>query len=157
MGVLERLPFIACPRNGTATRLRNNPGQRQLPEGNIVPVGDGLKRAESRLNPGVQRLLKQAVGASMITALEAVIRAELPPLLRLSCIHEEMAQGLGLANDSTARPSIFNDDDEFARLTGMDEKMLLMLYDIRLKPGMDEETAMPIVNELARSLTAPAL
>ena len=92
-----------------------------------------------------------------ITRAVAVIRAELPPLLRLSCIHEEMAQGLGLANDSTARPSIFNDDDEFARLTGMDEKMLRMLYDIRLKPGMDEETAMPIVNELARSLTAPAL
>ena len=92
----------------------------------------------------------------VITRAVAVIRAELPPLLRLACIHEEMAQGLGLANDSTARPSIFNDDDEFARLTGMDEKMLRMLYDIRLKPGMDAETAMPIVNELARSLTSPA-
>ncbi len=93
----------------------------------------------------------------VITRAVAVIRAELPPLLRLSCIHEEMAQGLGLANDSTARPSIFNDNDEFGRLTGMDEKMLRMLYDIRLKPGMDAASAMPIVNDLARSLTAPAL
>ena len=92
----------------------------------------------------------------VITRAVAVIRAELPPLLRLACIHEEMARGMGLANDSTARPSVFNDDDEFARLTGMDEKMLRMLYDIRLKPGMDAETAMPIVNELARSLTSPA-
>ena len=74
----------------------------------------------------------------VITRAVAVIRAELPPLLRLSCIHEELAQGLGLANDSaTARPSIFNDDDEFGRLTGMDEKLLQMLYDLRLKPGMD--------------------
>jgi hypothetical protein len=44
-----------------------------------------------------------------------VIRAEHPDLLRLSCLHEEIAQGLGLPNDSPrARPSIFNDDEEFA-------------------------------------------
>ena len=93
-----------------------------------------------------------------ITRAVAVIRAELPPLLRLSCIHEEVAQGLGLSNDSaTARPSIFNDDDEFGRLTGMDEKMLQMLYDLRLSPGMDAETAAPIVETLARSLTASTL
>jgi hypothetical protein len=93
-----------------------------------------------------------------ITRAVAVIRAELPPLLRLSCIHEEVAQGLGLSNDSaTARPSIFNDNDEFGRLTGMDEKMLQMLYDLRLKPGLDAETAAPVVETLARSLTASAL
>lgn len=81
----------------------------------------------------------------------AVIRAELPPMLRLSCIHEEIAQGLGLANDSEeARPSIFNDDDEFGRLTTMDELMLRMLYDPRLRPGMDASTASPIVSTLAR-------
>ena len=93
-----------------------------------------------------------------ITRAVAVIRAELPPLLRLSCIHEEVAQGLGLSNDSaTARPSIFNDNDEFGRLTGMDEKMLQMLYDLRLKPGLDADTAAPVVETLARSLTASAL
>ncbi|MFN4128325.1 MAG: DUF2927 domain-containing protein, partial [Paracoccaceae bacterium] len=55
----------------------------------------------------------------------AVIRSEHPDLLRLSCMHEEIAQGLGLANDSPrARPSIFNDDEEFALLTGQDELML---------------------------------
>lgn len=83
----------------------------------------------------------------------AVIRAELPPLLRQSCIHEEISQGLGLANDSPeARPSIFNDDDEFGRLTTMDELMLEMLYDRRLSPGMDAATARPIVHEIAREL-----
>jgi len=82
----------------------------------------------------------------------AVIRAELPPLLRLSCVHEELAQGMGLANDSpTARPSIFNDDDEFGRLTSMDEAMLGMLYDPRLSPGIDAETARPIVRALAKA------
>ena len=55
----------------------------------------------------------------------AIIRSEHPDLLRLSCIHEEMAQGMGLANDSPeARPSVFNDDEEYALLTTLDEKML---------------------------------
>jgi hypothetical protein len=87
----------------------------------------------------------------------AIIRAELPPMLRLSCFHEEIAQGLGLANDSPeARPSIFNDDDEFGRLTSMDEQMLRMLYDPRLSPGIDAATARPIVKEIANALTAQA-
>ena len=91
------------------------------------------------------------------TAAVAVIRAENPALLRLSCIHEELAQAPGLANDSrSARPSIFNDDDEFGRLTTMDELMLEMLYDRRLSPGMDAETARPIVSEIANALKAQA-
>ena len=85
-----------------------------------------------------------------LTRAVAIIRAELPPLLRLSCVHEEIAQGLGLANDSEeARPSIFNDDDEFGRLTTLDELMLKMLYDPRLKPGMEASSAKPIVAQLA--------
>lgn len=85
-----------------------------------------------------------------LTRAVAIIRAELPPLLRLSCVHEEIAQGLGLANDSAeARPSIFNDDDEFGRLTTLDELMLQMLYDPRLKPGMEAATAAPIVTQLS--------
>lgn len=83
----------------------------------------------------------------------AVIRAEHPDLLRLSCLHEEITQGLGLANDSpTARPSIFNDDEEFALLTRQDELMLKMLYSPALRPGMTEPEARPIVESLAASL-----
>ncbi|WP_425101664.1 DUF2927 domain-containing protein [Tropicibacter sp. S64] len=83
----------------------------------------------------------------------AVIRTEHPDLLRRSCIHEEVAQGLGLGNDDPrARPSIFNDDDEFALLTGHDELLLKILYDPELKPGMDAEVAMPIVRRKAAAL-----
>lgn len=83
----------------------------------------------------------------------AVIRAELPPLLRTSCIHEELAQGMGLANDSPgARPSIFNDDEEFALLTRHDELLLRILYDPRLRPGMSEAEAAPIVRRIATEL-----
>jgi hypothetical protein len=88
------------------------------------------------------------------TRAVAVIRGEHPDLLRLSCLHEEIAQGLGLSNDSPlARPSIFNDDEEFALLTTQDEAMLAILYDERLKPGMTGGEAAPIVEAIAREIT----
>ncbi|WP_333817524.1 DUF2927 domain-containing protein [Tabrizicola sp.] len=84
----------------------------------------------------------------------AVIRAEHPDLLRLSCMHEEVTQGLGLPNDSPrARPSIFNDDEEFALLTDQDEMMLRILYSPELRPGMSAAEARPIVESLARRMT----
>lgn len=88
----------------------------------------------------------------------ALIRAEQPDLMRLSCIHEEIAQGLGLANDSPyARPSIFNDDDEFALLTSHDEVLLGMLYDPRLRIGMRIDEARPILRILARERVGAGL
>lgn len=79
-----------------------------------------------------------------------LIRAEHPDLTRRSCVHEEMAQGLGAVNDSPqARPSIFNDNDEFALLTRHDEVLLKMLYDPRLKPGMTEAQSLPILRDIA--------
>nr|WP_322787472.1 DUF2927 domain-containing protein [Sulfitobacter guttiformis] len=93
-------------------------------------------------------------GPDTYTAALAVIRAENPSLLRLSCIHEELAQGMGLANDSPgARPSIFNDDDEFALLTRHDELLLKMLYDPRLRTGMTADQARPTVQKIAIELT----
>lgn len=86
----------------------------------------------------------------------ALIRAEHPPLLRSACIHEELAQGMGLANDSPqARPSIFNDDEEFGLLTRHDELLLKMLYDPRLRTGMTLEEAEPVVRVIARELMRP--
>jgi len=83
----------------------------------------------------------------------AVIRAEHPDLLRLSCFHEELPQGLGLPNDSpAARPSVFNDDEEFGLLTTQDEYMLRMLYDPRLRPGMTAAQARPIAEVIAAEL-----
>lgn len=82
-----------------------------------------------------------------------VIRAELPDLMRRSCLHEEIAQGFGLINDSPkARPSIFNDNEEFALLTRQDELLLKILYDPRLRPGMTLAEARPIVEIIAAEL-----
>ncbi|QBX99733.1 DUF2927 domain-containing protein [Rhodophyticola sp. CCM32] len=95
-----------------------------------------------------------ATGATpnYVTAI-AIIRTEHPDLLRRSCVHEEVAQGLGLPNDSpVARPSIFNDDEEFALLTRHDELLLEILYDPRLRPGMEPAEARPVVQVIASEL-----
>ncbi len=93
---------------------------------------------------------------NQITYAFALIRAEHPDLMRTSCYHEEIAQGLGLSNDSPrARPSIFNDDEEFATLTTHDQVLLQMLYDPRLKSGMSLDTATPWIIEIATELNQP--
>jgi hypothetical protein len=92
-------------------------------------------------------------GSASYAKAVAVIRAEHPTLLTTSCIHEELSQGLGLANDSPqARPSIFNDDEEFGLLTRHDELLLKMLYDKRFKTGMSAAEAAPIARVIAKEL-----
>jgi hypothetical protein len=95
-------------------------------------------------------------GQSSYSTAVAMIRAEHPNLMRSACIHEELAQGMGLANDSPgARPSIFNDDEEFALLTTHDELLLRMLYDPRLQTGMEPSVAAPIARQIARDYLTP--
>lgn len=68
---------------------------------------------------------------------------------RLSCFEEELAQVMGLANDDArVRPSVFNDDEEFALLTTHDEMLLALLYDRRLRPGMRQGEAGPLVRRI---------
>ncbi|KPQ07572.1 MAG: Protein of unknown function (DUF2927) [Rhodobacteraceae bacterium HLUCCA12] len=94
-------------------------------------------------------------GSSTYTEAFAIVRAEHPDLTRLACYHEELAQGLGLAADSDgARPSIFNDDQEFAFLTRHDRLLLRLHHDTRLRPGMTEREARPIVHRIASELVA---
>lgn len=90
---------------------------------------------------------------NLIVAGMIVIGSETTGLLRQACLHEEIVQALGLANDHPdVRPSIFNDDGEFALLTEHDEHLLRILYDRRLEPGMMAEQAMPIVRRIAAGI-----
>jgi len=80
-----------------------------------------------------------------------LVKSEHSDFMRKSCVHEEMAQAMGLTNDSPdARPSIFNDDEEFAFLTRHDEILLRMLYDPRLKAGMEGYEVIPLLPAIAR-------
>ena len=90
---------------------------------------------------------------SAISSALVIIRSELPEIMRRACFHEEIAQSLGLTNDSHfARPSIFNDDDEFATLTKFDEILLRVLYDHRLQPGISEKEAAQLVKQIATEI-----
>jgi hypothetical protein len=122
----------------------------------IVPgIAESSLRAITRL-PRDQLCIVVAFsegGSASYSKAVAIIRAEHPDLLRTSCFHEELAQGLGLANDSpAARPSIFNDDEEFGLLTTHDELLLRMLYDPRFRTGMAPAEAAPIARVIAREL-----
>ena len=90
---------------------------------------------------------------SAISSALVIIRNELPDIMRRACIHEEIAQSLGLTNDSHfARPSIFNDDDEFATLTKFDKILIQILYDHRLKPGISKKEASQLVRQIANGI-----
>jgi len=95
----------------------------------------------------------QLVNANRIVGAITVIGSETTGVLRTACLHEEIVQALGLANDHPAvRPSIFNDDAEFALLTKHDEDLLRILFDPRVEAGMTAAEAMPVVREIAREI-----
>lgn len=81
-----------------------------------------------------------------------IVRAEHTPRMRRSCIQEEMAQAMGLPNDSDgAKPSIFNDNEEFGVLTDHDMMLLRILYDHRLKPGMTLKQVTPVLPAITKA------
>lgn len=91
--------------------------------------------------------------APEITRALVYLHGDLQGLYRRLCFHEEISQSFGLFNDDpTVRPSIFNDDDEFALLTKHDEYLVRILYDQRLRVGMTEEEAMPVVHRIIREM-----
>ena len=99
--------------------------------------------------PCVGQIGVAGAGADRSTRSIVLIKAETRGLLRESCLHEEVTQSLGLLNDDPrARPSIFNDDQEFALLTEHDAYLLRILYDPRLSHGMTAAEGMPIVRRI---------
>ncbi|MBL1438063.1 MAG: DUF2927 domain-containing protein [Rhodobacteraceae bacterium] len=82
-----------------------------------------------------------------------LIKSEHSIAQRNACVMEEMAQALGLTNDSrAARPSIFNDDEEFAALTHHDELLLRILYDPRLHSGMPPNVVRPLLSTIINDI-----
>jgi hypothetical protein len=109
-------------------------------------------RQSPRLICVAHNLFSADDGNHIVTALVS-IGSETGELLRRACLHEEIVQALGLGNDHPeVRPSIFNDDAEFALLTEHDEQLLRILYDPRLEPGMTAEEAMPIVRQIVAGI-----
>ncbi|MDD9923129.1 MAG: DUF2927 domain-containing protein [Boseongicola sp.] len=155
-------PVNVVSRNGNFHVLLLNDQELRRSGALLKGLIPGISSAETDFVENMPRETYCVVFASdpenksVYSRAVAIIRAELPDRLRASCIHEEIAQGLGLANDSArARPSIFNDDDEYGRLTTHDELLLEMLYDRRIAPGMTKSEAAPTVRLIAETLTSP--
>lgn len=71
-----------------------------------------------------------------------VVNAERQPFGIEHCLLEEVAQVMGLPNDSDkVRPSLFSDRDQLTRLGDIDKIMLKTLYDARMKPDMTRAEA----------------
>lgn len=67
-----------------------------------------------------------------------------------SCVVEELTHAMGLGNDTVQPlPSIFSRKSNLAFLCGLDHLVLKMLYDPRIKPGMNEKTALPVLKAIA--------
>ncbi|MGY6549863.1 MAG: DUF2927 domain-containing protein [Roseinatronobacter sp.] len=141
-----------------------------LPEAERREIGPTLRRLLPGIDPITVNLVETLPlsvsclviafsrgGSDIYTDAVAVIRAELPDLSRRACYFEELAQGMGLPNDSPrVRPSLFNDSGEFAVLTVLDEYLLRILYDPRLRPGMRAPEARPVIREIANELMGGA-
>jgi len=163
IGRVTRHPVSVVDGTGNFTVLILTEGERRRAgtqiSGYLPDLTPATLSAIVDMPPSVYCLVvaRDGSGGSAYSRAVAVIRAEHPDLLRLSCIHEELAQGMGLANDTPrARPSVFNDDEEFALLTPLDDILLRILYDRRLRPGMTEAEARSIVETIAAEITGGA-
>jgi hypothetical protein len=82
---------------------------------------------------------------AMIPVDAARARADLA-----SCVVEELTHAMGLGNDTVRTlPSIFSRTANLAFLSGLDHLVLKMLYDSRIKPGMSEKAALPVLRVIA--------
>jgi Protein of unknown function (DUF2927) len=94
-----------------------------------------------------------AARSGAISELTAVIPEFVSEATKRSCVIEEIAQALGLPNDSfSVRPSIFNDDDAYQDLTWQDELFLRVLYDARVRPGMTRAEFEPLARRIVDEL-----
>jgi len=79
------------------------------------------------------------------------------PAILNSCLLEELAQCLGLPNDSdTLRPSVFSDSDRLYELAPQDRILLYTLYDPRMTPGLRKADALKVARKIITELARPA-
>jgi len=85
------------------------------------------------------------------------VNSDLPRLKVEHCLLEEMAQSLGLPNDSPLlSPSIFNDHEDQKALSMIDKVLLRTLYDTRIKAGTSRPQALRVATRVVKSLMAEA-
>ncbi|KAA0971873.1 DUF2927 domain-containing protein [Aureimonas fodinaquatilis] len=113
-------------------------------------VGRKVYRAPFMTVPG-NCVVRAHFSRSGIERSEAVIVSDRGERLFERCLIEEILQGLGPLNENPDAPqSVFNDNSRHSELTDYDRRLMIMLYDTRLKPGMSLEKARPLLPAIAR-------
>ena len=76
----------------------------------------------------------------------------------VSCIVEELTQILGLPRDSEkVFPSIFNDKSTDDLLTGLDETLIRILYNSKIKAGMNKRSLASVLKPVIKFLNRSGL
>jgi len=135
-------------------RTRDNTVYHLASGGSLGPaVGGMVARWRDTEREKCLGLISVDPGSGAITKADILIKDELPTRIRDACIVEELVQSLGLMNDDPrARPSIFNDSQEYLDLTSHDEFLLRILYDPRVRPGMTVRRMNPLVQQIIREV-----
>lgn len=101
-------------------------------------VRNEVYRQRSMNVPG-RCLVRVVSGPSGIRRSDAVIVSDEGEFLFKRCLVEEILQGLGPVNDnSSLKYSVFNDTSKYSSFTKHDRYILNMLYDKRIRPGMNQ-------------------
>ncbi len=113
-------------------------------------VRNDVYKSERAKVPG-RCLVRVVSGPNGIKRSTAVIVSDEGEFLFRRCLVEETLQGLGPMNDdSSLTHSVFNDSSRHSRFTVFDQIILNMLYDPRIKPGMSQQQARPLLPMVAR-------
>ena len=73
-----------------------------------------------------------------ITHSDVILVADAGDFIFYDCVYEELLQALGPINDTNAVPwTMFNDDVQMGFFDVYDQYLLNILYDPRIRPGMD--------------------
>ena len=80
---------------------------------------------------------------------DALIVADAGDFVFYDCVYEELLQALGPINDTNAVPwTMFNDEVQMGFFDIYDQYILNILYDPRIKPGMDADEVRSVLPEV---------
>ncbi|MEM9010800.1 MAG: DUF2927 domain-containing protein [Pseudomonadota bacterium] len=129
----------ATTGEGAEIAVRTAPGaafRQMLPRVSCLALPADLNWPTVRALHG-QRALPRWADLTQLESASVLISDDLPPHAVRACLHEEIAQALGVGNDLyRLSSSVFNDDNRFSALTGHDMAVLHRLYRPDLTPGL---------------------
>jgi len=93
--------------------------------------------------------------ADRIVHSDVILAADTSDFVFYDCAYEEMLQALGPINDTDTVPwTMFNDAVHMGFFDVYDQYILNILYDPRIRPGMDADTVRALLPQVLRDVRA---